>query len=443
MSNLNSAISDVPVGQIAFYNKNETVSYGQIFEFIKDNKVNIDQLNGLNVVIIGQSRLDIAKLLFLLDSKVSSILLLPPDIDKNLHNQYFREANIHVEVYLKENKLCFNKINEPQKKVANETAWIIPTSGTTNSPKLVSHNFKSLTKTTKINKAYGSKNRWGLVFDIYRFSGLQVYLQAILSGSSLIITDPSDSISDIISNLQQNKCNALSATPSFWRKMMMTKKVNNLKLEIVTLGGEIADASILLKLKNLYPEAKISHIYASTEAGVGFSVSDCKPGFPKSYLETGINDVILKISKTNTLLIKQDNASQKYLSEKDMFDKNGFIDTGDVIEVHKDRVLFLGRDSGAINVGGNKVQPEEVELVLLNSKMIQAAYVYAKKNPIMGNIVFAEVIPNDNNQDTNELKGKLMSICKDNLEQFKIPGIIKCVNSLSINYSGKLKRGPI
>ena len=441
MSNLKLAISNIPKDNIAFYNKNETVSYGQIFEFIKDNQVNIDQLNGLNVVINGQSRLDIAKLLFLLDSKVNSILFLPPDIDKNLHNKYFREANIHVEVYLEENKLCLKKINEPQKEVFNETTWIIPTSGTTNIPKLVSHNFKSLTKTTKTNKKHGSKIRWGLVFDIYRFSGIQVYLQAILSGSSLIITDSSDSISDIISNLQQKKCNALSATPSFWRKMMMTKKVNNLKLEIVTLGGEIADASILSKLKNLYPEAKINHIYASTEAGVGFSVSDCRPGFPKSYLETGINDAILKISKKNTLLIKQDNLSQKYLSEKGMFDKNGFIDTGDVIEIHKDRVLFLGRDSGAINVGGNKVQPEEVEIILLNSKMIQAAYVYAKENPIMGNIVFAEVIPNDKNQDTNELKKKLINICKDNLEPFKIPGIIKCVNTLSINHSGKIKRG--
>ena len=440
MTNLKTAISDTPKNHIAFYYKNLTITYCQIFELIEKNQTKIKQLYGLNISINNQSRLAIAKLLFLLDSEVNSILFVPPNTNKNQIDIYYKEANIHAEAHISEDKICLKKINKFQKKIFSKTAWIIPTSGTTNHPKLILHNFESLTKTTKTNKTLGLKTRWGLVFDIYRFSGIQVFLQAMLSSASLIITDLSDSMSSVVSSLQKNKCNALSATPSFWRKMMMTQNINNLNLDIITLGGEISDSAILSNLKKIYPRAKISHIYASTEAGVGFSVSDGLPGFPKSYLDSGVNNVVMKISKKNTLLIKQMKSYQKYLSGKEMYNKDGFIDTGDIIEIQKDRVFFLGRDSGSINVGGNKVQPEEVEAVLLSTEMIQAAYVYPKKNPILGNIVFAEIIPNNNEEDIIELKRKLMNICKDNLEQFKVPVVIKCVDALTINSSGKLKR---
>ncbi|MDN3683971.1 hypothetical protein QW180_08500 [Vibrio sinaloensis] len=39
---------------------------------------------------------------------------------------------------------------------------------------------------------------------------------------------------------------------------------------------------------------------------------------------------------------------------------DGFINTGDMVKLDNDRVLFfLGRESGSINVGGNKVMPEK------------------------------------------------------------------------------------
>ena len=47
-----------------------------------------------------------------------------------------------------------------------------------------------------------------------------------------------------------------------------------------------------------------------------------------------------------------------------LVDADGFVDTGDMIEVRGDRCYFVGRRGGVINVGGAKVHPEEVEAVL-------------------------------------------------------------------------------
>ena len=81
--------------------------------------------------------------------------------------------------------------------------------------------------------------------------------------------------------------NAMSATPTLWRKILMSDASRSLALRSITLGGEIADQQVLSTLASTYPSARIRHIYASTEAGTGFSVTDGKAGFPVSFLENG------------------------------------------------------------------------------------------------------------------------------------------------------------
>lgn len=441
MNTLKSRLLDVLSDRDCLITKNIIIKYSDVHNVIELNQSIINKLYSSNVVINARSRLEFAKLLILLDGEVSNILFLPQDIDKSLHDRYYKESNINYEVYLEEDILKYNIVNETSiSENIEETNWIIPTSGTTNIPKLVAHTFNSLTRTTKSNIELGNKYKWGLVFDIYRFSGIQVFLQAILSGSTLIISEANMSISETVNNLVSNKCNALSGTASFWRKILMSKESNGLNLDVITLGGEIADENILQALKTKFPNAKIIHIYASTEAGVGFSVHDGYSGFPLDYLQNATNGVKLKISDKSTLMIKSEKQIQKYLGDNKLYENDGFIDTGDTIEIKNDRVYFLGRNSGSINVGGNKVQPEEVEQILLSSNLIYSAYVYPKKNSMIGNIVCANVVLKDKTLESQTIKCELLKYCREKLENFKVPAILKFVDDLEITQSGKLKR---
>ena len=45
-------------------------------------------------------------------------------------------------------------------------------------------------------------------------------------------------------------------------------------------------------------------------------------------------------------------------------DGDGFVDTGDMVELRGDRYYFVGRRGGIINIGGLKVHPEEIEAVI-------------------------------------------------------------------------------
>ena len=444
MKSIQEVLKSIPVSRVALITNNVEYSYTDIAMLEKSNEKTIQNLRGKNLVINGRSRTEFALLLSLLDGIASKILFLPSDIEHTLHEQYYQQAEIHDEVFLENGTLKTNNVTKKEpvksKSCSGETEWIIPTSGTTNIPKLVSHTFSSLTKSTKFNVELGGRYRWGLAFDIYRFSGIQVFLQSILSGSTLIVTDPSQSMSEMLALLIDKKCNALSATPSFWRKVLMTKESSELELERITLGGEIADQNVLQALKQKFQNAKITHIYASTEVGVGFSVTDGQEGFPTSYLSGELSDIQMKVDSDGLLWISPSRQGQKYLSSDKMYDENGYINTGDLVEIRYDRVYFLGRDSGAINVGGNKVQPEEVEQILLSSELTSAAYVYAMKNPMMGSLVCADVVMANENSNKKEIKVQLLKHCRENLEGFKVPAILKFVKQLKTTQSGKLER---
>lgn len=442
--NILKYISDISEGRVAFITENKILLYSDIVEIFVKNKDIINTLKEFCVVINSRSRLEFCKLLSILDGNVKRIVFLPEDIDKNLLEKYYKESNVNYEVYLDNDILKLNNIDKNINKLfesIKNTQWVIPTSGTTNIPKLVVHTFESLSRTTKKDIEIGYKYIWGLTFDVYRFSGIQVFLQAISTGSSIVIPESDYSMDRIVKLFVKNSCNIISATPSFWRKILMTKESNMLNIKRATLGGEISDQSILMALKNRFKDIKITHIYASTEVGVGFSVNDGLAGFPYLYVEKGIGNIRMMIDENSLLWINPGKKDQEYITNDTMYNSDGFINTGDLVSVEENRVFFLGRQSGSINVGGNKVLPEEVETKLLASKLISSIYVYARKSSIIGYLVCADVVARNKNQDKNELKNEIMVYCRENLESFKIPAILRIVEDLEITQSGKIKRG--
>jgi len=441
MKSLEEYIKKIPANRLALVSDISKYTYEELKILRESNKKYLEKLKNENIVIKNSSKLNFILLLILLDGVASRILFLPDDIEKDLHQEYYNNVEITYEVSLINNEISYKNINNKKVESSNNTEWIIPTSGTTSKPKLVSHTLESLTRTTKSNIDLGEEFIWGLSFDIYRFSGIQVFLQSIISGSTLVIKESLDDISDTLLFFSKYKCNSISGTPTFWRKILMSKESDLLNMKQITLGGEIVDQNILNALSKKYINSRIVHIYASTELGAGFTVVDKKAGFPISYLVNGINNLEMKIVD-DILWIKPKKKVQKYLSKKDiMFDEEGFINTGDRVNIKEDRVFFLGRSSGAINVGGNKVQPEEVEIEILSTNFVSSVKVYGLKNPIMGFLVVADVVLKNNNLDIKTVKSKILEYCRKNLENYKVPAIIKVVDSIETNNNGKIIRG--
>lgn len=384
-----------------------------------------------------------------LDGFARQVVLMPREVSSDLQQRVLEQvapdcviADASVaDGYWGERQMSAAKFAETYQACAasSDTQWIVTTSGTTSTPKLVAHTATSLGRTV-VRKPELESMKWGLLYDVARFAGTQVYFQALLGGGELLCPDTHAPLQEQAAWLAEHGCNGLSATPSIWRKLLMTPAAANIPLQRITIGGEIVDGSLLKALEHTYPDARITHIYASTEAGAGFAVYDHQPGFPVSYLSKTINGNAFAVRPDdNILMIKPGKLEQHYLGDISLSEDDGWIDTGDIVEIDGDRVYFKGRDNGSINVGGNKVHPEEIENTIRELEFIENVAAYGMSNSVLGNLVAVDVILQGDIEKTDATK-QIKQHCRATLQNYKVPAVIKFVSAIEVTSNGKIAR---
>lgn len=382
-----------------------------------------------------------------LDGLAQAIVLLPIDDDQQTREARLKHAE--VDMVLEGDGFGFAKLlAQAETTAANgtihltvagrataiQTTWLLPTSGTTGTPKIITHTFATLTR-SMTTRRIGDDYTWGSLYSLRRFAGLQVFLQSWMCGTALILNEEGSDLCNVLTRFIDLGCSALSATPSMWRKLAMHPLFDRLTLKQITLGGEIVDQAVLNMLTKRFPAARITHIYASTEAGVGFAVRDGLAGFPADYLLHPPLGGAMRIDDQNHLWFGS--TSDQSLA---MNTDNYWIDSGDVVELQADRVRFLGRANGSINVGGNKVMPEEIESVINELPDVAFVQVRARKSIMLGNLVEAAVSAVPGTEMDAAFRKKVTAHCRARLDGFKVPAFIVPAGAIQLTASGKLSR---
>jgi acyl-coenzyme A synthetase/AMP-(fatty) acid ligase len=314
------------------------------------------------------------------------------------------------------------------------TSWRLYTSGTTGAPTAVDHTLASLTRTVR-RSAGGSgerraARRWGLLYEPTRMAGAQVLLQCLVGGDHLLDATAHERLPDRLRWLSDRRVDALSATPTVWRQVLQSADPRSLDLAQVTLGGEIADQGLLDALARTFPRSRVTHVFASTETGAAFAVSDGREGFPRAHLVDPPRGVRLDV---------RDGVLFVHAPEVSGAGPDGFVGTGDLVEVTDDRVRYLGRASGVVKVGGVTVSPEQVEGVLRAHPGVADAVVRPRRNPFSGWILSADVVPGAD-ADAARLPALLRAWTGQRLSSAHAPASIRLVTELSTSATGKAGR---
>ena len=239
----------------------------------------IEALEGRSVILLVRDMALAAAALIDLDGWARRLVLCPPgwgpDQLESAALDAEAEAIVHdrhvAPIDLPIRALCALPLRKSRAR-ARETAteWVLPTSGTSGPPKLVVHTLATLTGAI----ADAPRQEWATMYDIRRYGGLQIFLRALSGSGSLRLNGPEESLEAFFDRVGAVGVTHISGTPSHWRKALMSGEAGRIDPEYVRLSGEIADDSILAALKEQYPSARIEHAYASTEAGVAFTIGD-------------------------------------------------------------------------------------------------------------------------------------------------------------------------
>ena len=323
------------------------------------------------------------------------------------------------------------------------TEWILLTSGTGGTPKLVVHTLQSLGGAITVLPDSATQSIWSTFYDIRRYGGLQIFLRAVLSGSPLVLSSEEEPTLDFLTRAAAAGVTHISGTPSHWRRALMSGEAARLKPRYVRLSGEVADQALLDTLRAVYPDARIAHAFASTEAGVAFDVNDGLAGFPASFVDDRCGEIELKVVE-QTLRIRSGRNAARYLgtAQQRLVNAEGYVDTGDMVELVNGRYYFRGRRGGVINVGGLKVYPEEVESILNADPRVRLSRVRARRSPITGAVVVADVVlaNPDEAYGAEAVRKDLLAACRRALPAHKVPAILRFVPALEFTAAGKLVR---
>ena len=298
------------------------------------------------------------------------------------------------------------------------TEWLMLTSGTSGVPKIVGHTLEGLAGAIVADgPARGGSPVWATFYDIRRYGGL-ADLSARHHRRRL-----DGAVGPRRADRRSCRAPGRARRHAYFRNAVALAQAPDERRRragfsprYVRLSGEIADQAVLDGLTQAFPEASIGHAYASTEAGVGFAVNDGLEGFPAGIIGDNRDGVEMKV-EDGSLRIRSTRTAHAYVGRHAaaLADADGFVDTGDMVELRGDRYHFVGRRGGIINIGGLKVHPEEIEAVINRQPDVRMSRAKSRRSPITGAIVVADVILADDSdagrndeirdQDSGRLQG--------------------------------------
>ena len=300
------------------------------------------------------------------------------------------------------------------------------TSGTTGLPKRVTHSWATLARNVSTHERH-SKDVWALAYNPSHMAGIQVLIQA-LANANPIINVFGLGPEAVCAALTKHQVSHISASPTFYR-LLVSAKTALPNIRNATFGGERLSQDTEQALRQLLPNARFLNIYASTEIGTLLRADgDTFSIDPK--LADKIRVVEQQLQVHRSLLGEVDNSA--------MLDGDWY-NTGDIVEIVEAsplRVRFVSRDRDLVSVGSYSVNLMEVEDTLLMHPGIREARVSALPNSVLGNLIAAEIVLQDEPLDETQLRLWLA----ERLQNFKMPRQITTVETLPQTRTGKLQR---
>ncbi|MBR3930458.1 MAG: AMP-binding protein [Alphaproteobacteria bacterium] len=357
-------------------------------------------------------------------------------------------------------------------RVPNEntdTMVVYFTSGTTDMPKMVAHNF--LYPLGHINTAVfwqrlvpgdihftlsesgWAKCSWGKMYGQW------------LAGATVFVFDFSRVFAarDLLSVISENKITSFCAPPTAYKMMIQAdmSKYDLSALKKADVAGEALNPEVFERFME-YTGVKLHEGFGQTETAVMIFTgpwTDPRPGamgLPAAGWNVQLIDergrVITDANTVGEICVvvkdgKPCGLFQGYHNNEKQTGavcRDGVYHTGDMAYRDADGYFwFVGRNDDLIKSSGYRVSPFEVESVLLEHPAVREVAVTGIPDAARGQAVKATIVLNKYFQQTDALVRQLQDYARSRAAHYKCPRVIEFVETLPMTISGKIRRALI
>lgn len=415
--------------------ENERYSYADLLECVKEKIPMLNSIpNGSCMGIVGDYDLD--SIAFML-ANLEKGNIVAPFTNQEINELKSKLIEGQIDVVYRDKKL--EKFQSPQdkheiikslqKSCAN--GLILFSSGSTGKPKAIVHNLDNILSVYLNKKPKKMSILLFLMFD--HIGGLNTLFNALSIGACGVAIKNRKDVNQLAQSIQDYHIFMLPASPSLLNLMLLSgvkQRFDLSSLKLITYGTEQMPDMLLQKLKIAFPNVRFHQTFGTSEVGITQTTTHDNAIKLENIDYKIINNELYLKSKTQTLgYINADNS---------VFDDEGYFATGDLVETidikGEKYIKILGRTKEVINVGGEKVLPQEVENAILEIPFIKDCLVYGESSAIVGQSVSVKVVLDAKISLSNlELKKQIRKHCKDKLAHFKIPTKVEIVESLAMS----------
>jgi o-succinylbenzoate---CoA ligase len=310
--------------------------------------------------------------------------------------------------------------SDEKKGVAEGTAVVVATSGSTGVPKGVELSAAAMLSSARASLArIGARpgERWLCCLPATYIAGLQVLVRSLVSGTDPVLAERADA-----RTVAACGCAHVSLVPTQLQRLLDVDISPLAAFRSVLLGGAAAPSGLL-------SEARAARVPVVTTYGMTETCGGCV------YDGVPLDGVQVRIGDDERIWIGGPVLFSGYLGGPPAPD-DGWLRTGDLGRLDAaGRLVVRGRADDVINTGGALVVPGEVAAVLQTCPGVRDAAVLGQPDPEWGERVVAVVAPADPaDPPTLEL---LRLHVKERLPRYAAPSRVVMVDAVPMLPSGK------
>ena len=336
-----------------------------------------------------------------------------------------------------------------------DTAVLLNTSATTGVSKLVPltrANIAAMAESTRTALALTDSDRLLLVTALYHAQGIVSSFAQFLAGGAIIAT-PGFEAASYPAWLDELRPTWYTCAPAIHQAVATLMERRPLKqpvsLRFVRSSGAAFTVELARNLSRLLG-IPVLNGYGMSETGAitsdSLTLRPYKPGSVGRSVgpEIGIlhpSGALLPSGEEGEIVVRGPAIMRGYANNPEANQtafREGWFRTGDLGHLDADGFLFItGRSKEMINRGGQKIVPDEVDLVLAAHPAIREAVAFAVPHPTLGEDIACAVIPQAGARTS---EAELRRFAGQRLAPFKVPRRIYFVEEIPRSETGKPRR---